>query len=241
MLGMRERWSRGEGFSSLVTPTYRMARATTHDAVRIRQDRRLVQQLLSGDEEAFEHFAQEHFPGLFRFASSRLGWDEDLAQEIVQSTLCTAIDRLDGFRGESTLLTWLCGICNFEILGHFRRQRRRGQEVELDAEGPGAPADIDVLVPGGPLGNLASKEVQGLVFLALDQLPEHYGQILEWKYLEGIPVKEIAQRLALGPKAAESLLTRARAAFRQGFENLSQGHSDGGFRGLRFSTEEGSR
>ena len=38
--------------------------------------------------------------------------------------------------------------------------------------------------------------------------------MLEWKYVDGLPVQEIAQRLAIGPKAAESLLTRAREAFR---------------------------
>lgn len=217
-----------------------MARAPSQDAFRIGQDRRLVKRLLAGDEQAFESFADDHFPGLFRFAASRLSWDEDLAQEMVQNTLCTAIDRLNAFRGESTLFTWLCGICHFEILGHFRRTKRRGQHVELDDEMPDVRTVVEGFVSGGPLGELANKEIQGLVFLALDQLPERYGLILEWKYLENVPVKEIAQRLEVKPKAAESLLTRARTAFRRGFETLIEGHDEGGFRGLRFSTEEGS-
>ena len=45
----------------------------------------------------------------------------------------------------------------------------------------------------------------------LDQLPSHYADALEWKYIDEVPVQEIASRLGLGPKAAESLLTRARA------------------------------
>jgi DNA-directed RNA polymerase specialized sigma24 family protein len=56
--------------------------------------------------------------------------------------------------------------------------------------------------------------------VALDHLSPHYGeegQALEWKYLDGLSVKEIAARLRLAPKAAESLLTRARRAFRDGF------------------------
>ena len=49
----------------------------------------------------------------------------------------------------------------------------------------------------------------------MDVLPERYGDVLEWKYVDGLPVADIAARLDIGPKAAESLLTRARAAFRE--------------------------
>ncbi len=213
-----------------------MAGAHSPDAFRMRQDRRLVQQLLAGDEAAFERFAEENFAGLLRFALSRLGYDEALAQDIVQSTLCTAIDRLEAFRGESTLLTWLCGICHFEIRGHFRRQRRRGQEVELDDQMPESSSVVGGSVAAGPFGELQDKEMRGLVFIALEQLPERYGEILQWKYLEDVSVKEIAERLAVGPKAAESKLTRARNAFRRVFEGLRLGTADGGFEGLRFGT-----
>ncbi len=58
--------------------------------------------------------------------------------------------------------------------------------------------------------------------MALDQLPSHYGSALEWKYLEELSVKEIASRLKLSPKAAESTLTRAREAFRDGFTALTR-------------------
>ena len=48
----------------------------------------------------------------------------------------------------------------------------------------------------------------------------HYADALEWKYIDEIPVQEIAARLGLGAKAAESLLTRARHAFRDAFRTL---------------------
>ena len=61
----------------------------------------------------------------------------------------------------------------------------------------------------------------GLLTL-LDGLPARYGDALEWKYVEGLPVVEIAARLAVSPKAAESLLTRAREAFRDAFATLAE-------------------
>ena len=55
---------------------------------------------------------------------------------------------------------------------------------------------------------------------ALDYLPSRYSQALEWKYCEGLSVNEIAERLEVGAKAAESVLSRARVAFREAFATL---------------------
>jgi len=55
----------------------------------------------------------------------------------------------------------------------------------------------------------------------LDYLPAHYGSALEWKYLDDLSVREIAARLGMGEKAAESLLTRARRAFRDAFTSVA--------------------
>ena len=68
-----------------------------------------------------------------------------------------------------------------------------------------------------PAATVAREELSRLVQVVLDQLPPHYGNALEWKYLEGAPVKEIAERLQISAKAAESVLTRAREAFRDAF------------------------
>jgi len=46
-------------------------------------------------------------------------------------------------------------------------------------------------------------------------LPPVYGDLLEWKYVDGLSILELAERLGRSPKAIESLLTRAREAFRE--------------------------
>ncbi len=185
------------------------------------EDRALVRRLIAGDERAFDVFSDTYIPALYRFALYRLDGDADLAQEIVQATLCRAIAKLASFRGEAALMTWLCACCRTEIAAHFRRRSRMGREVELEA-------DCTVLNGGwnsrdleGPEQDLLSKEAAQLVHIALDLLPARYGQALEWKYLEDLSVKEIAGRLNLSPKAAESLLTRARQSFRERYERLA--------------------
>jgi RNA polymerase sigma-70 factor (ECF subfamily) len=64
-------------------------------------------------------------------------------------------------------------------------------------------------------------DAASLVRLVLDHLPARYGDALEWKYVEGLGVKEIARRLEVTPLAAESLLGRARRAFRSAWHGLT--------------------
>lgn len=176
-------------------------------------DLTLVERMRAGDEKAFEAFGERYFKALYRFVSARLEGDRDLTREIVQTAVTKALAKLDTYRGEASLLTWLCSCCRNEILMHFRRQRTAPVDVELDEEL--AP------VPGfDPEIALLQRERADWVHMALDGLPERYAQALEWKYLDYLPVQEIAARMGMRPKAAESLLTRARQAFRRNYESF---------------------
>ncbi len=188
------------------------------------EDRALAKRMLEGDEEAFEQLFGDHFGGLYRFALTRLRGDEELAKEIVQSTVCVAIDKLDTYRGEASLFTWLCSICRFEISAWMRRRQRAPAEVALVEELPEVRTVLESLAVGShsPEEALQRKEMARLVHLTLDHLPARYGRALEWKYFDAMPVKEIAARLDIGPKAAESVLSRAREAFRTGFAALGR-------------------
>ena len=66
-------------------------------------------------------------------------------------------------------------------------------------------------------------ETARLVQVALDLLPGSYSEVLEWKYIYGLTVNEISERMSTGPKAVESLLSRARRSFRQVFLVLAHG------------------
>ena len=191
--------------------------------IRRADEREFVRRMIAGDEAAFDTFADSYIPALYRFAASRLDGDRELTREIVQTTLCKAIGKLSSFRGDAALMTWLCACCRNEIAGHFRKKMRPIREVDLEVVEETSAAELAGAAPEVPEAAALRGEARRLVHAALDELPPHYGQVLEWKYLEDLPVKEIASRLDLGPKAAESLLTRAREAFRKVHRRLASG------------------
>ena len=180
-------------------------------------ERDLVRRMLAGDESAFDEFFNRYFPRLFRFAQARVG-DGDLAEEIAQATLTTVCRKLHTWRGEAALFTWLATICRREIAHHMRRSGRAlavapEDDLEVRAHLETLAADVDSM----PDRSLEIAETSRLVQLTLDYLPGRYGDVLEWKYLCGWSVAEIASQLSVSEKAAESVLTRARAAFRDAF------------------------
>ena len=187
------------------------------------RERELVDGMRAGKEDAFEMFAERYIPGLHRFALRRLDHDRELAREMVQATLCRVIEKLDTYRGEAPFFTWLCACCRNEIAGHFRRIQRRPREVELDEASDGPRAGAFAAPEGdGPEEWMMRLETAELVHAALDLMPPSYARAVEWRYVEGLGVGEIAERLDAGYKATESLLSRAREAFREVFERLAQ-------------------
>ena len=188
----------------------------------VTSDPQLIRRMLAGDERAFEAFFNAYFPRLYRFALPRLNGDVDATREIVQATLGKAIRKLESFRGESGLFTWICQICRNEIVDYIRAERRMRHVVLIDdqpelraaVESIEAPDEFDLVKGYG------REEAARLVRVVLDRLPASYGEALEWKYIEGESVETIGERLGIGTTAAQSLLARARRAFRESLESV---------------------
>ena len=189
-------------------------------------DKKFVKQLLGGDERAFDRFFEENFGRLYRFALARLSDDPEAAREIAQVTLTRALRKLHTYRAESALFTWLCAICRNETSEWLRNQARYREHVVLIEDFPEVQAAVDTWQAPpdlGPEANYRRTESIRLIQVAMDRLPPHYGDVLEWKYIEGRSVKEIAGRLQLGQEATQSLLARARRAFGEVYQALIEG------------------
>ncbi len=177
--------------------------------------------MLAGEERAFTQFFEIYFPRVYRFALPRLRRNEDTAKDVVQTTLIKAMRKLADWRGDASLFTWLCQICRREIADHVRTQQRHSSKVVLiddSDEVRAALENIEAPAACDPLRRADGAELKRLVHAVLDRLPNRYGEALELKYVEGHSVEEIGEKLGIGQTAAQSLLARARSAFREGLE-----------------------
>ena len=192
-------------------------------------DKRLVKTLLSGDERAFDRFFEDNFSRLYRFALVRLSNDPDAAREIAQIVLTRATQKLHTYRAESALFTWLCAICRNEVSDWLSKQGRYRQHIVLTEDFPEVQAAVDSFqtpFDENPEANYQRLEKLRLIQVALDRLPPKYGDVLEWKYVEGHSVKEISDRLNMGHEATQSLIARAKRAFADVYTTLADAMND---------------
>jgi len=189
------------------------------------EDRKLAQRLRVGDERAFGQFFDENFSRLYRFTLTRLSEDPEATREVVQSALMKGLDKIHQYRGESALFTWLCVICRNELIDWMRRNAPYRQHVVLTEDEPAIRAAVEALdapVAASPSAVYQRHEASRLIQVVLDRLPPRYGDALEWKYIEGHSVRDIAQRLNISTEAAQSLLARAKHAFRDMYGLLTE-------------------
>ena len=192
-------------------------------------DLELVERLRRGDARAFDRFFNEYYPKLYRFVKRRLPRDASAAEDVAQATICRALESLHTFRGEAALMTWLCTLCRRELSARWQELQAYASAPMLAEDDPEVRAALESLLAAessDPLLAAGRAEVRESICAALDYLPAPYADILEWKYVRDMSVSDIAARLGRSTKATESLLTRAREAFRETF-TLLRGDASG--------------
>jgi RNA polymerase sigma-70 factor (ECF subfamily) len=185
------------------------------------------QDALAGEEQAIRRLADGALRPLYRFCLYRVGGNHHLCEEVVQEALLGAIRRLDRYdpaRSGGDIFPWLAGLARNEVRRVLARER-----LATDLEAFWKRMDEQLLslyamLDREPFGEelLARAETREMVNATMAQLPPHYGQALEAKYVRGQSVREIASLLGTSMKGAESLLTRARSAFRETFLALAR-------------------
>jgi RNA polymerase sigma-70 factor (ECF subfamily) len=168
-------------------------------------EERLRRAVLAGDEQAWRALYDAAFAELFAYVHWRCGGCPDLAEDAVQETWLVAVRRLRDFDpAQGPFLAWLRGIA-VNVLRNLVRAR---QAARASSNGvASAPASDE----------RRRRDDAEHVARVLADLPERYEAVLRAKYLEQHSVDEIAALWQETPKAIESLLTRARQAFRSAY------------------------
>jgi RNA polymerase sigma-70 factor (ECF subfamily) len=174
--------------------------------------------MLSGDQRAHDEFFKAYAPRLATFAARRSPHPPATIEDIVQTTLIKALRNLASFRGEAAFFTWLCEICRHELIDLHREYTRRPQHQSLEQRSEVQQETLlELRLPEieDPAFGLELTEHRSAIARTLNGLPERYARALEWKYGDGFSVDEIASMLGLTTIAAQSLLARARLAFKE--------------------------
>jgi RNA polymerase sigma-70 factor (ECF subfamily) len=180
----------------------------------------LVRQLVRMDEKAWEMFCREFSVPLLTSVRVQFGCSREVAEEVVQMSFVRCVKSIKSFDpARGRLLTWLKAVARNEA--HTLLPARPHAALEPAADGT-LTREIREKLDEAPLPEeiLARQETQLLVQEAITELPSRHRQALVLKYVENQRVAEIAGRLGQSEKAIESLLTRARNAFRTAFLKL---------------------
>ncbi len=140
---------------------------------------------------------------------TRVGTKAD-AEDLTSATFMAAVDAVQ--RGTVPRLTvaWLIGVARHKLVDHWRRLSREERRLKAVAEPEVLDDPWDARIEAG----LANEVLAGLG-------PHHRGA-LTLRYIDGLPVPQVADLLGRTVHATEALLVRARHAFRHAYETTSE-------------------
>ena len=160
----------------------------------------------SDPTEALQAMFDRALPQVHGFLLPRCG-DASLAEDLTAETFLAAVDALRRDRLPDLTIAWLITVARNKLVDHWRREerdRRRQTDLEAGVELVEEPWDVQLDVT-------VANDVLAL-------LGPHHRSALTLRYLDGLPVPEVAKVLDRTVHATEALLVRARAAFRRIYE-----------------------
>ncbi len=171
------------------------------------EEKILLERIIKKDEKALLRVYKKYQPLVFKYVKSQIN-NYQTAEELTQDIFLDFIEALRDFRFQSSLKTFIFSIARHKVIDQIRKKKIKsilfshlpsfiveGLKVVLIDE------EID------------KKELKEKISKIIGSLPNDYQLILRLKYIDGIKMKEISEKLKLNFKATESLLFRARKSF----------------------------
>ena len=156
------------------------------------------------DPAAFRAFYAEALPIVFSYLYHRVGGRRAIAEDLTQETFMGAVREINTRADVQAPVPWVMGIAKHKLLDHYRREEREERRLALaysaqTTEAWPDPADT-------PDADIVD---------ALGRIPAAQRAALAMRYLDALPVPEVAYVLGRSVHATESLLARGRVSFRR--------------------------
>lgn len=211
-------------------------------------DQDLLERIRSGDYSAFETLVSRYERKVYALALKLTGNPAD-AEEISQDVFLTIYQKLDSFRGESLLSSWIYRVTANAAFMKLRDRRKRAK-VDFDegtaaATGPQGDdmAPVTTTYPQGDWSNTADillerGELGAKLSDAIAALPEKFKLIFLLKDVQGLSNEEIADVVNMSVPAVKSRLHRARLFLREKLQEYLESAGGAASRQPESSTEE---
>jgi RNA polymerase sigma-70 factor, ECF subfamily len=186
-----------------------------------RDEAALVTGLQAGSDEAFDYLVTYYHGNVYNLVYGILG-DRADAADVTQDVFIRVFRGIHGFRGSSSLKTWLYRVAVRQALNHRRWcWRHHREQVSIDAGEEGRSSRFDLAdARATPFDECAMHEMQAKVRKALATVPPKFRSAVILRDLEGLAYEEIAEVLEVSVGTVKSRILRGRRILKENLEPL---------------------
>jgi RNA polymerase sigma-70 factor (ECF subfamily) len=177
-----------------------------------------VEQVAAGDPRTtLLTLYDKALPEVYGYLLHRCGRTA-LAEDLTAETFLAAVDTVRRESPPPISTAWLIGVARHKLVDHWRRLAREERSLSAVAEDPTRASQDDPW--DAKLDSLRAHET-------LESLAPQHRAVLTLRYLDDLPVREVASALERTDQATEALLTRAKGAFRRAYSASETGEEAG--------------
>lgn len=173
-------------------------------------DAELLRAARDHDAEAWKVLYTRYLPLAWRYAYAQVQ-DTHVAEDVVSETMLALLKNIHQIESDAAHIAgWLRSVVHNKVADHHRQAFRLKDRLETIGRAHSAECGAS-----SPTVALETAETRARVIQILEKLSAKQRLLLEWKYAEGLRVREIAERLNETEKGIEAALYRARREFRR--------------------------
>ena len=170
--------------------------------------RPVAEPIALGDEARFVAFYDAAVGDVFRYVHRATAGDRALAEDLTQETFMAAVRSFNGGQPDAFTMPWIIGVARHKLIDHYRRQSREQRKLVM-VWNAGARDE-----PALDLHDLTVAESMQM----LRDLPPMHRVILVLRYIDDLPVAEVAKLIGRSLSATQSMIVRARASLEQNLQ-----------------------
>ncbi|MCI7196828.1 MAG: sigma-70 family RNA polymerase sigma factor [Candidatus Cryptobacteroides sp.] len=179
----------------------------------MKEDQILIEQLNASSMEAFSALYDKYAGMVFNFTLSILK-DDCISEDITQSCFALMWSRRASISPDGNLPAWLYVVARNAVFKEVRRQVTASKYLDYLSNNDNADSQENDLTERDTAVIMSEAEA------AIDALPESRRKIYKMRFIEGLSVHEISERLDISPKTVETQIARAKNAIRQRISEL---------------------